>query len=123
MMGPSTEVAIYSTMAGDLYVVLAGWDEFGTVVGFQLFWNPTMSWLWFGGIVLVAGTLFALWPRPERAPAPAERVFEALRELEYDWALGRIPEPNTSGCGRHSCSRRLNCRMPKRRPRQHWNVS
>lgn len=93
MMGPSTEVAIYSTMAGDLYVVLAGWDEFGTVVGFQLFWNPMMSWLWVGGIVLVAGTLFALWPRPERAPAPAERVFEALRELEYDRALGRIPEP------------------------------
>jgi len=92
MQGPSTEVAIYSTPAGDLYVVLAGWDEFGTVVGFQLFWNPMMSWLWVGGLVLMAGTLFALWPRPERAPAPAERVFEALRELEYDRALGRIPE-------------------------------
>lgn len=92
IQGPSTEVAIHSTAAGDLYVVLAGWDEFGTVVGFQLFWNPMMSWLWFGGLVLMAGTMFALWPRPERAPAPAERVFEALRELEYDRALGRIPE-------------------------------
>lgn len=92
MQGPSTQVAIYSTLAGDLYLVLAGWDEFGTVVGFQLFWNPMMGWLWVGGIILVAGTLFALWPRPERAPAPAERVFEALRELEYDRALGRIPE-------------------------------
>lgn len=93
MQGPSTEVAIHSTVTGDLYVVLAGWDEFATVVGFQLFWNPMMGWLWFGGILLLAGTLFALWPRPERAPAPAERVFEALRELEYDRALGRIPEP------------------------------
>lgn len=92
MQGPSTEVAIHSTLAGDLYVVLAGWDEFGTVVGFQLFWNPMMGWLWFGGIVLIAGTLFALWPRPERASAPVERVFEALRELEYDRALGRIHE-------------------------------
>lgn len=92
MQGPSTEVAIYSTVVGDLYVVLAGWDEFGSVVGFQLFWNPMMGWLWFGGLLLLAGTVFALWPRPERAAAPAERVFEALRELEYDRALGRIPE-------------------------------
>ncbi|MBO8141698.1 MAG: heme lyase CcmF/NrfE family subunit [Firmicutes bacterium] len=90
MQGPSTEVAIYSTLAGDLYVVLAGWDEYGSVVGFQLFWNPMIGWLWFGGGLLVAGTMFALWPRPARAPAPAERVFEALRELEYDRAMGRI---------------------------------
>lgn len=89
--GPSTEVALHSTVAGDLYTVLAGWDEFGAVVGFQLFWNPMIGWLWFGGIVLVAGSLFALWPRPERAPAPVERVFEALRELEYDRAMERIP--------------------------------
>lgn len=91
MQGPSTEVALHSTVAGDLYTVLAGWDEFGTVVGFQLFWNPMIGWLWFGGIVLVAGTIFALWPRPDRAPAPVERVFEALRELEYDRAMERIP--------------------------------
>ncbi len=91
--GPSTEVALYSTAAGDLYVVLAGWDEFGSLAGFQLFWNPMIGWLWFGGFVLLGGTLFALWPRPERAPAPAERVYEALRELEYDRAMGRIPEP------------------------------
>jgi len=45
-----------------------------------------------GAFVLLAGSLFALWPRPERAPAPVERVFEALRELEYDRAMGRIPE-------------------------------
>ena len=90
--GPTTEVAIYSTAAGDLYVVLAGWDEFGSVAGFQLFWNPMIGWLWAGAFVLLAGSLFALWPRPERAPAPVERVFEALRELEYDRAMGRIPE-------------------------------
>lgn len=91
MQGPSTEVAIHGTVAGDLYVVLAGWDDFGTVVGFQLFWNPMIGWLWFGGGLLLAGTVFAMWPRPERAPAPVERVFEALRELEYDRALERIP--------------------------------
>ena len=90
--GPSTEVAIYSTAAGDLYVVLAGWDEFGSIAGFQLFWNPMIGWLWTGAFVLLAGSLFALWPRPERAPAPVERVFEALRELEYDRAMGRVPE-------------------------------
>lgn len=90
--GPSTEVAIHSTVGGDLYVVLAGWDDFGTVVGFQLYWNPMIGWLWFGGVVLLGGTLFAMWPRPERAPAPAERVFEALRELEYDRAMERVPE-------------------------------
>ena len=58
--GPSTEVAIHSTLTGDLYVVLAGWDEFGSVVGFQLFWNPMIGWLWFGGILLVGGSLYAL---------------------------------------------------------------
>lgn len=88
--GPRTEVAIHSTLAGDLYVVLAGWDDFGTTVGFQVFWNPMIGWLWWGGLLLLAGTLVCLWPRPQRAALVIDQVYANLQELEYDRAMDKV---------------------------------
>jgi len=90
--GPTSEVAIHSTWLGDLYVVLAGWDEFGAGVGFQVFWNPMVSWLWWGGALLLLGSLIALWPRPVRAAPALERIYEGLQELEYDRAMHKVTE-------------------------------
>lgn len=55
-----TEVAIKSTLFGDLYVVLANLDEDGRA-GFELILNPLVSWLWVGGALLLAGALLAGW--------------------------------------------------------------
>lgn len=90
MQGAQTEVAIYSTWMGDLYAVLAGWTPYGSLVGFQFFWNPFVGWIWAGGVVLLAGAVFAAWPRRQRSPAPSRRALEALRELEYDFAMQKV---------------------------------
>jgi cytochrome c-type biogenesis protein CcmF len=58
---PSTEPAIWSTWAEDFYVTLAGWEQDQSVT-FKFNINPLVKWLWSGGYVLIAGTLFALWP-------------------------------------------------------------
>ncbi|HZW81859.1 MAG TPA: heme lyase CcmF/NrfE family subunit [Candidatus Deferrimicrobium sp.] len=58
---PSSEVGLYSTPKEDLYIILATWEDDGTTT-FKAYVNPLVFWLWFGGYVLVFGTLFALWP-------------------------------------------------------------
>lgn len=60
-----TEVAIASTLFGDLYVVLASLDEDGRA-SFELVLNPLISWLWIGGALLLAGAVLAAWPTRRR---------------------------------------------------------
>jgi len=72
-------VAIYSTLREDLYVVYAGQSPEGTAPVIHVFLNPLVKWIWFGGVVVVLGTLVALLPERksvlvvagarERAPA------------------------------------------------------
>ena len=67
-----TKVAIESSPIRDLYVVYAGQspDTGGQVI--HAYINPLVKWIWFGGIVLVIGTLLAMVP--ERQPALALRT-------------------------------------------------
>lgn len=60
---PTTEVAIWSGLRHDLYVVLAGWnnDESGLAT-FKIYLNPLVKWIWIGGFVLLLGTLICLIP-------------------------------------------------------------
>lgn len=58
---PSSEVAILGSLREDLYVILAGWEKDGRAT-LKILINPLMAWMWIGGYVMVAGTLFALWP-------------------------------------------------------------
>jgi len=56
-----TEVAIRSTPIEDLYLILAGWTEDGTVT-FKALVNPLMLWIWVGGGFLLLGGVIAFWP-------------------------------------------------------------
>jgi cytochrome c-type biogenesis protein CcmF len=81
-----TMVAIYSTLREDLYVVYAGVNQGSDVPTIHVFLNPLVKWVWYGGIVVVMGTIVALvTPRhavlvlsgskvPEAAPAFATAV-------------------------------------------------
>lgn len=53
--------ALRSTPWGDdLYVLFMGEEGgFGTL---KVFINPLVNWIWIGGLVLIAGTLLAMWP-------------------------------------------------------------
>ena len=67
---PTTEVALRTSPLEDLYVIMAGFEssKAGT---FKVFVNPLVFWMWMGGLVLVLGTIIAIWP--ERRPYGANR--------------------------------------------------
>jgi len=56
-----TEVAIHSDLARDVYVTLANWDKDGVAI--EAIINPLVNWIWIGGLVIAAGTLYCLLPR------------------------------------------------------------
>ncbi len=62
-----SEVALHATPAEDLYVILYTIEDNGLAT-FEVLINPLMSWLWIGGIVLVVGTLLAVWPAQLERP-------------------------------------------------------
>jgi cytochrome c-type biogenesis protein CcmF len=71
---PSTIPGLYSTMAGDLYVVLVNWEGVSTASApFKVYYNPLVNWLWLGAFVFIGGTMVAAWPdaEPDYEPARA----------------------------------------------------
>ncbi|MFW6135252.1 MAG: cytochrome c-type biogenesis CcmF C-terminal domain-containing protein [Chloroflexota bacterium] len=58
--------AVRAGMREDLYVVLAGWAEGGARATLKVFINPLASFLWLGGLVLMAGGAVATWPESSR---------------------------------------------------------
>ncbi|MGH7680605.1 MAG: cytochrome c-type biogenesis CcmF C-terminal domain-containing protein, partial [Candidatus Eiseniibacteriota bacterium] len=59
---PMTEVALRVTPAEDLYVIIGGVNDDGSV-SLQAYINPLVSFVWIGGIVMVFGTIIALGDR------------------------------------------------------------
>ncbi len=57
---PSSEVAIYSSIKEDLYIVLSAWEDDGRGT-FIVKVNPMMTWMWVGSFMIVIGSLFAVW--------------------------------------------------------------
>ncbi len=60
--GELTPPGVLSTIGEDLYLLYLGEQSgFGTI---KAFINPLIQFLWAGGIILVMGTLVAMWPTP-----------------------------------------------------------
>jgi cytochrome c-type biogenesis protein CcmF len=76
---PTSEVAIYSTVRNDVYVVFAGATPGGKKAVIQVFYNPLTMWVWIGGIVLVIGTLIALLPN-KKTPVRRRQQPESIEE-------------------------------------------
>ena len=55
-------VAIYSTLKEDLYVVYAGQSPETQLPVIHAYLNPLVKCIWFGGVIVVLGTLVALLP-------------------------------------------------------------
>lgn len=59
----TTEVALRMGLREDVYVVLAGVDDSGLRASLKVYINPLQVWLWFGAIIMIVGTIFAMLPR------------------------------------------------------------
>ena len=58
--GELTPPGIMTTIGEDLYLLYLGEQSgFGTI---KAYINPLIQFLWFGGVILVIGTLVAMWP-------------------------------------------------------------
>lgn len=77
----TTEVALRMSARDDLYIVLAGLDDAGTLVSFKVFVNPLQIWLWAGAFIMTVGTLVALVPRRSEAVAPVTAEYNSQRVL------------------------------------------
>ena len=62
---PTTEVALRTSPFEDLYIIMAGFEP-SKAATFKVFVNPLVFWMWMGGLVVVLGTIIAIWP--ERRP-------------------------------------------------------
>jgi cytochrome c-type biogenesis protein CcmF len=79
---PATIAGVRSTLAGDLYVVLVNWEGTSTTTApFKIYYNPLISWLWIGSILLIIGQLVAAWPdRDPEAVAIAATSKKEVRQ-------------------------------------------
>ncbi len=58
---------VRSTMEDDLYVILVDWQPISTrMATFKVYHNPLVNWLWLGSLVLIFGSLIAVWPTPDK---------------------------------------------------------
>lgn len=62
----TSEIYIRSTPVEDVYIALLQVDEAQQAAAFKLVILPFTWWFWFGGLVLIAGTLVAMWPEEDR---------------------------------------------------------
>jgi cytochrome c-type biogenesis protein CcmF len=63
----------YSTLEGDFYVLLSGWSQpDGATATFKLYVNPLINLVWWGGLILIIGTVISV--------APAEALPSSVRE-------------------------------------------
>ncbi|MEZ4869634.1 MAG: heme lyase CcmF/NrfE family subunit [Caldilineaceae bacterium] len=73
---PTSEVGIRMTPLEDVYVVINGWEANGDTATFTIFVNPLTIWLWIGGVVIILGVLFAIWPHPaQRRQIESQRAY------------------------------------------------
>ena len=77
-----TEVGIRSTPFEDLYLILAAINDPNAAISgdanaqgidLQILIKPLVGWIWFGTLILIAGTIIGLWPSVDR-----RRMAEAL---------------------------------------------
>jgi len=109
----TSEVALRCNLKEDVYIILGSWEENGQVV-LKIMINPLVAWIWIGGAFLLLGTLVAIFPdkrsqvraeapskqsRAERLQARRAELEEKLRDLEFEYRMGKLlPEEFEQGC-------------------------
>ena len=75
-MNTMTIASAHSTLENDFYVLLVGWEDITyDAVTFKVYINPLINLVWWGGLVLILGTVITIWPKdvlPTRVRASAQ---------------------------------------------------
>ncbi len=79
-MSPTSEIDIKSSPLEDLYIALVNHDEAGNTVALKVFIGPFTWWFWFGGLVLVFGTIISMWPTRETQTS-SKNIFGSLAKV------------------------------------------
>lgn len=58
-----SEAAIYSTLKEDVYITLLDYFPEDKLVSIKVGVFPLVSWIWIGGVILLAGGAVAMWPQ------------------------------------------------------------
>ncbi len=61
----TTEVAIYSTLRDDVYVILSQLDPENEKATIRAIERPLVVWIWIGGILLIIGSIISVMPTIE----------------------------------------------------------
>jgi cytochrome c-type biogenesis protein CcmF len=81
----TTEVGIRPTPLEDLYIILSAMDDIDAAVNndpkaqgvdLQVLVKPLVNWIWYGGLILILGSLIGLWPSAERRRVAEEAPSE-----------------------------------------------
>jgi len=81
-MNTMTIAGAHSTLENDFYVLLSGYEQTNPgdsatlSATFKVYLNPLVNLVWWGGIILIIGTVISTLPN-ETAPARARRPLEA----------------------------------------------
>ena len=70
---PTTEVGLYQTMLGDVYVVMGDTAGDGARA-VRLYYNPFVNFIWLGAAIMFAGGLLSLSDRRYRVGAPKRAI-------------------------------------------------
>ncbi|GIW06745.1 MAG: cytochrome c biogenesis protein CcmF [Dehalococcoidia bacterium] len=84
---PQTIVGLRSTLADDLYVVLAAWQPSGEIT-LKSYLNPLVAWIWIGGAVALLGSLVCFLPGPR--PARTRRTQDEATPRSCDCRRGPV---------------------------------
>lgn len=82
-MKVTSEIAIHTSLMEDVYIAISGYqtaaDPTMVAASFDMFVNPLMFWIWFGGVILVASVVLCMWP--ERVRVRHRRRRQAWKPL------------------------------------------
>ncbi len=80
---PQTEIAVASGLTRDLYVVLLGWEGDGSVT-VRINDNPLIAFLWLGGLMILAGSVYVVFrsSKPAAVPRTVVQIENAAEEVK-----------------------------------------
>ena len=78
-MNSMTIAGAHSTVENDFYVLLVSWETITeNSATFKVYINPLVNLVWWGGLILIAGTVFSFFPK-ETLP---ERIRQRARQAD-----------------------------------------